>query len=89
MWTGATAVVIRKGGYESFRRAIKDTRDPEDVRVVLRPVHAVSERKVSETPYTVESHESHDVDYTSTVIGRRDKDGKWVGILCGEGPTWS
>jgi hypothetical protein len=89
LWTGAPAVVIRKAGYDSVRLMIKDQKDPEDVRVVLRPVSAAPAPKASGEPCKVESHDLNDVDFTATSIGARDKNGKRWAILCGQGFNWS
>ncbi len=90
LWTGAPAVVIRKGGYESCRLQVQNTRDTESVHITLRPADvAVAKPGGSEEPLTFKTYESHDVDYSSTVFAVKNADGQSVSMLCGQGPSWS
>ena len=74
LWTGAPAVVIRKGGYASVRLQIKDTQDREDLRVVLRP--ASESPPPQQQRCQVERRDSHDVDSAAATFGMKDKNGK-------------
>ena len=56
---------------------------------MLRPAASESADKSPEEPCAVETYESDDVDYHSTRMGMRSADGRWLAIVCGEGPSWS
>ena len=89
LWSNAVAVVIRKPGFESRRQFLKDTKEPESVRIILRPASEVAAAKPYTGTCSAEVIESHDVDYTSTFTGFKREDGTWLGVTCGRGLNWS